>query len=192
MRKPPPKKWEFKNSDFDSSLTLASEAGVSPFAAQLLINRGIKTAAEARAYLHPTLDELHSPFKLADMDKAIERIHTAISRGEKICIYGDYDTDGTTATALLLNTFRQMGGSRRLLYPQSIWRRLRVKRRYHKKNTPEKESEIADYRRLRHHVGERGRLGESTRYRCYCHGSSPAKGGRTTRTRPDFTEDFGK
>ena len=108
MRKPPRKKWQFKNSDFDSSLTLASEAGISPFAAQLLINRKIKTAAEARSYLYPTLDELHSPFKLADMDKAVERIHTAISRGEKICVYGDYDADGTTATALLLNTFRQM------------------------------------------------------------------------------------
>ena len=108
MRKPSRKKWQFKNSDFDNSLKLASEAGVSPFAAQLLINRGIKTAAEARAYLYPTLDELHSPFKLADMDKAIERIHQAISRGEKICVYGDYDVDGTTATALLLNTFRQM------------------------------------------------------------------------------------
>ena len=108
MRKPARKKWQFKNSDFDNSLILASEAGVSPFAAQLLINRGIKTAAEARAYLYPTLDESHSPFKLADMDKAIERIHRAISRGEKICVYGDYDTDGTTATALLLNTFREM------------------------------------------------------------------------------------
>ena len=108
MKSPPRKKWQFRNSDFDSSLALASEAGVSPFAAQLLINRGIRTAAEARAYLFPTFDELHSPFELADMDKAVERIHTAIARGEKICVYGDYDTDGTTATALLLNTFRQM------------------------------------------------------------------------------------
>ena len=108
MRKPTSKKWRFKNSDFDSSLTLASDVGVSPFAAQLLINRGIQTAAEARSYLYPSLDGLHSPFKLAGMDKAIERIHKAISRGEKICVYGDYDTDGTTATALLLNTFRQM------------------------------------------------------------------------------------
>lgn len=108
MKKPTRKKWRFKNSDLDNSLALASEAGVSPFAAQLLINRGIKSAADARAYLYPTFDELHSPFELADMDKAVERIHTAISRGEKICVYGDYDTDGTTATALLLNTFRQM------------------------------------------------------------------------------------
>lgn len=108
MKKPTRKKWRFSKSDLDSSLALASEAGISPFAAQLLINRGIKTAADARAYLYPTFDELHSPFELADMDKAVERIHTAISRGEKICVYGDYDTDGTTATALLLNTFRQM------------------------------------------------------------------------------------
>ena len=106
MRKPTRKQWRFRNSDLDSSLTLASEAGVSPFAAQLLINRKIRTAAEARAYLYPTFDELHSPFELADMDKAVERIHTAISRGEKICVYGDYDIDGTTATSLLLNTFR--------------------------------------------------------------------------------------
>ena len=75
MRKPAPKKWRFGNSDFDSSLALASEVGISPFAARLLINRGIKTAAEAQAYLYPTFDELHSPFKLADMDKAVERIH---------------------------------------------------------------------------------------------------------------------
>ena len=108
MKKPPRKKWLFKNSDFESSLALASEVGISLFSAQLLLNRGIKTAAEARAYLFPTFDDLHSPFQLAAMDKAVERIHKAISRGEKICIYGDYDADGTTATALLLNTFRQM------------------------------------------------------------------------------------
>lgn len=108
MKKPTHKQWRFKNSDIDGSLTLAAEVGVSPFAAQLLINRGIKTATEAKAYLSPTFDELHSPFELADMDKAVERIHTAISRGEKICVYGDYDIDGTTATALLIHTFRQM------------------------------------------------------------------------------------
>ena len=108
MKKPTRKQWRFRDSDIDGSLALASEAGVSPFAAQLLINRRIRTAAEAKAYLYPTFDELHSPFELADMDKAVERIYTAISRGEKICVYGDYDADGTTATALLLNTFRQM------------------------------------------------------------------------------------
>ncbi len=87
---------------------MASELGISLLAAQLLINRGIQTAIEARTYLYPTFEALHCPFRLADMDKAIERIHKAIARGEKICIYGDYDTDGTTATALLLNVFRHM------------------------------------------------------------------------------------
>ena len=108
MQSPPRKKWQFRNIDIDSSLALAAEVGVSPFTAQLLINRRITTAAEAKAYLYPAFDKLHSPFKLADMDKAVERIHTAIARGEKICVYGDYDTDGTTATALLLHTFRYM------------------------------------------------------------------------------------
>ena len=108
MRKPPRKKWQFKNSDTDNSLVLAAELGISLFAAQMLTNRGIKTAAEARTYLYPTFDDLHSPFKFADMEKAVERIHKAKSLGEKICIYGDYDVDGTTATALLRNTFRQL------------------------------------------------------------------------------------
>ncbi len=108
MKKPSSKKWQFRNSDFESSLALASELGISLLAAQLLINRGIQTATEAHTYLHPTFEALHCPFKLANMDKAIERIHKAIARGEKICIYGDYDTDGTTATALLLNVFRHI------------------------------------------------------------------------------------
>lgn len=109
MKKPSRKVWRFLNSDFDKSVALAAELGISVFTARLLTNRGIKTAAEARTYLYPTFEQLHDPFKFADMNKAVDRIHKAIARGEKICIYGDYDADGTTATALLLNTFRQLG-----------------------------------------------------------------------------------
>ena len=108
MKKPSRKKWWFPKSDIDNSLAIASELGISLLTAQLLTNRGIKTAAEAQTYLYPTFDQLHDPFKFAGMHKAVERIHKAIARGEKIYIYGDYDTDGTTATALLLNTFRHM------------------------------------------------------------------------------------
>ncbi len=111
MKSPPQKKWRLRNPDFDSSIALAAEVGVSPLAAQLLINRGIRTAEAAQAYLSPTFEELHSPFQLADMDKAVERIRQAIKRGEKICVYGDYDIDGTTATALLLKTFQHIGVS---------------------------------------------------------------------------------
>ena len=109
MKKPSRKVWRFLNSDFDNSVKLASELGISIFSARLLANRGIKNAAEARTYLYPTFDELHDPLEFADMEKAVDRIKKAIGRGEKICIYGDYDADGTTATALLLNTFRQLG-----------------------------------------------------------------------------------
>ena len=108
MKKPPRKMWRFPNSDFDSSVKLASELGISIFTARLLTNRGIKTAAEARTYLYPSFEQLHDPFKFADMKKAVDRIEKAMARGEKICIYGDYDADGTTATAVLLNTFRQL------------------------------------------------------------------------------------
>lgn len=108
MKKPSRKVWRFLNSDFDSSVKLASELGISIFTARLLANRGITDAAEARTYLYPSFDELHDPFKFNDMGKAVDRINKAIARGEKICIYGDYDADGTTATALLLNTFRQL------------------------------------------------------------------------------------
>ena len=108
MKKPSSKKWRFKKLDFESCVALASELGISLLTAQLLINRGIKTATDAQTYLYPAFEALHCPFKLSGMDKAVERIRKAIERGEKICIYGDYDTDGTTATALLLNTFRQM------------------------------------------------------------------------------------
>ena len=109
MKKSSRKVWRFRNPDFESSVKLASELGISIFTARLLANRGIKDAAEARTYLYPSFDGLHSPFQFADMDKAVERISKAIARGEKICIYGDYDADGTTATALLLNTFRHLG-----------------------------------------------------------------------------------
>ena len=108
MKKPSRKMWRFPNSDFDKSVALAAELGISVFTARLLANRGIKTAAEARSYLYPSFEQLHDPLKFVDMGKAVERINKAIARGEKICIYGDYDVDGTTATALLLNTFRQL------------------------------------------------------------------------------------
>lgn len=108
MKKPSRKVWRFLNSDFDSSVKLASDLGISIFTARLLANRGITDAAEARTYLYPSFDELHDPFKFNDMGKAVDRINKAIARGEKICIYGDYDADGTTATAVLLNTLQQL------------------------------------------------------------------------------------
>ena len=80
---------------------LEKELNISSAAARMLVVRGIQTADEARAFVRPSLDKLHDPFLMKDMDKAVERLHQAITRGEKILIYGDYDVDGTTAVALM-------------------------------------------------------------------------------------------
>ena len=102
------KKWIYQNPDLDLSFTLAAGLGVTPLVARLLINRGITTIEQGKTYLYPTYEDLHSPFDLADMAKAVERIQKAINNGEQICVYGDYDADGTTATALLMNAFQHL------------------------------------------------------------------------------------
>lgn len=74
--------------------------------AQILLNRGVSTFDDARYFLKPTLDDLHSPFLMADMDLAVERIAAAIESKEHIMVFGDYDVDGTTATTLLYLTIK--------------------------------------------------------------------------------------
>lgn len=81
--------------------TLAEELGVGLILAQLLVQRGINTFDEAKKFFRPDLHDLHDPFLIKDMDKAIERLNQALSQKEKILVYGDYDVDGTTAVALV-------------------------------------------------------------------------------------------
>ena len=80
---------------------LERELNISSAAARMLVVRDIQSAEEARQFIRPSLDKLHDPFLMKDMDKAVERLHQAITQGEKILIYGDYDVDGTTAVALM-------------------------------------------------------------------------------------------
>ena len=68
---------------------------------KLLVSRNIKSLAQAKAFMVPSLDELHDPFRMQDMDKAVDRLSRALEDGEKILIYGDYDVDGTTSVALV-------------------------------------------------------------------------------------------
>ncbi len=87
---------------------LADELHIRPMAAALLVRRGITTRAEASAFVHPSLEQLHDPFLMLGMKEAEQRLSVAIDKGEKILIYGDYDVDGTTAVALMhrfLSTF---------------------------------------------------------------------------------------
>lgn len=80
---------------------LSKELKVEPLVAHLLLQRGITTYEEAKVFFRPELAHLHDPFLMKDMDKAVERIETAIANEENILVYGDYDVDGTTAAALM-------------------------------------------------------------------------------------------
>jgi single-stranded-DNA-specific exonuclease len=75
--------------------------------ANLLVQREVKTFDEAKKFFRPSLDDLHDPFLMKDMDKAITRIETAIKNNEKVLVYGDYDVDGTTAVALVYSFFKK-------------------------------------------------------------------------------------
>ncbi len=83
----------------EKAAQLAAELGIDRVLADLLVQRGIETFDEARSFFRPRLEDLNDPFLMTDMDKAVERLHKAISGGEKILVYGDYDVDGTTAVA---------------------------------------------------------------------------------------------
>ena len=80
---------------------LSSSLNIDPVLAHLLIQRGITSFPEARDFFRPSLDNLHDPFLIKDMDVAIRRIEQAIEGNERILVYGDYDVDGTTAVALV-------------------------------------------------------------------------------------------
>lgn len=80
---------------------LANELSISPVLAKLLVQRDIVTYDDARSFFRPDLNDLHDPFLMKDMDKAVERLTKAMQRNEKILIYGDYDVDGTTSVSLV-------------------------------------------------------------------------------------------
>lgn len=86
---------------------LSTKLNCNPVVANLLLQRGIHTPEEAQAFFYPSLNMLHDPFLMKDMDKAVDRLDKAIAQEEKILIYGDYDVDGTTAVALLYKYLRK-------------------------------------------------------------------------------------
>lgn len=101
-----PKTWVFYPENPELTSTLSSELKVSEIVGRILINRGIDNSKEAGTFLRPDLNDLHDPYLMADMEPAAERIHEAINHREKILIYGDFDADGLTSTALLLHFFK--------------------------------------------------------------------------------------
>src|SRR5690606_10768664 len=80
---------------------LATALQVDEVSAALLVQRGIETFEQAKKFFRPSLDDLHDPYLMKDMDKAVARIEQAIANEENILVYGDYDVDGTSSVALM-------------------------------------------------------------------------------------------
>ena len=102
-------KWNFQTpteEELHKRDALAAEIGFSPVICLLLVQRGITTAEEARKFFKPNLNDLHDPFLMPDMDKAVKRLNRALGNKEKILVYGDYDVDGTTAVSLVYKYLR--------------------------------------------------------------------------------------
>lgn len=101
------KRWTLKpKNDSNKVQRLRTELGISETIADLLVNRNIEDYTQAKVFFRPSLDHLHDPFLMKDMEQAILRIEKAIGNNEKILIYGDYDVDGTTAVAVVYSFFR--------------------------------------------------------------------------------------
>ena len=111
------KRWVVKpQGDKAAVEALASQLGMSKVLTNLLVQRGIDTVEKAKRFFSPALRDLHDPFLMKDMDKAVERIERAVKAGEKVMIYGDYDVDGTTAVALVYKFLSQIGHKNLLFY----------------------------------------------------------------------------
>ena len=103
------KNWTIRKENPKLRDKISKSLGVSPLTAQILINRGIGNETEANLFLNSTLFDLPSPYLMKGMDRAVERIKRAITDGEKIAIYGDYDVDGVTSTALFYTFLKGLG-----------------------------------------------------------------------------------
>ena len=95
-------RWTLKPEPNPKKVALLAKAlNVDRTNAKLLVQRGIETYEQAKAFFRPSLENLHDPFLMKDMDVAVKRIEKALEQGENILVYGDYDVDGTTSVALV-------------------------------------------------------------------------------------------
>lgn len=108
LERPAPR-WVYRPVDDELAGRLRRELDLSPLMARILVSRGFHDSAQIEDYLNPALAKTHDPFLLKDMSPAVERIMAALEKGETICVYGDYDVDGITSTALLQCVFEFLG-----------------------------------------------------------------------------------
>jgi single-stranded-DNA-specific exonuclease len=115
-----PRRWLLPQTDSAQAASLAHEARLPLLIAELLLARGVSSAAQAASFFAPSLDHLLDPYSMLGMAQAVERIEQAIALGETILIYGDYDVDGTTATVLLKTAVERLGGTVRFHVPHRL------------------------------------------------------------------------
>ena len=114
----PTYEWQFAPQVEDADFTkIAKKAGLGPEVARLLFERGIQDEESLKKFLEPSLEDLHDPYLLHDMEKAVERIRQAIEEGENILIYGDYDADGMTSASIMKESLEQLGAECRVYLP---------------------------------------------------------------------------
>ena len=102
------KRWVIKpDGDTDSIKKMGELLGIDRYLSGLLVQRGITTFEDAKTFFRPSLSHLHDPFLMKDMDLAIDRIETAMAKGERVMVYGDYDVDGTSAVALVFSFLKR-------------------------------------------------------------------------------------
>ncbi|WP_051273110.1 single-stranded-DNA-specific exonuclease RecJ [Desulfotruncus alcoholivorax] len=114
------RKWLVRKTEPVLQLVFARKLGVSPLMAQLLINRGIYTLEAAREFLETPVRRLHPPALMKDLPAAVEITMKALRQGSKILVYGDYDVDGVTGTALLVEIIRRLGGNVEYYIPHRV------------------------------------------------------------------------
>jgi single-stranded-DNA-specific exonuclease len=108
------KRWNILQADAGKAAALQASLKVNGILCRILVQRGIETFEQARDFFRPQLGDLHDPWLMKDMGKAVDRITGALCRGEKILVYGDYDVDGTTAVACLYGFLRNHCGESQL------------------------------------------------------------------------------
>ncbi len=102
-------KWKFTYNDEQHSSDTASIKGMSEMTRRLLEKRNLTEPEAIDRFLHPSLDDLHDPFLMEDMERAIERVQTAIRNGEPILVFGDYDADGVSSTTVMMEALTEAG-----------------------------------------------------------------------------------
>ncbi|MBN1351545.1 single-stranded-DNA-specific exonuclease RecJ [candidate division KSB1 bacterium] len=116
--------------EIEASKALSDALQISKLLAKLLVYRKITEPDRAQEFLNPQLENLHDPFLMRDMDKAVERIREALSRGEKILVYGDEDVDGISSTALLVDALRDLMGDVKYIIPNKAHDGVGLRKKY--------------------------------------------------------------